>query len=444
MEFLNKFFLPYNAIVIALFSVILITAEKRIAISNGELSLVISACDIIIFFIGLSRVIFGEYKQKLLINNIFICMSVNILLLFFLLELRSPEISQANVYLRAYDYVHRSNWLAPVIFSVFIPGYLLYYNSWVSKKILLLKKHLEHDCVVTVSRYIFCVMICNFLLMLHVYSNGTLVFIINSFRVSLFVFLISSITLALLSFFIMRKACDEKKQEIPGLFVIMGSLCVTLLINSHSICYKFVELPLFGVVSASGIMFPLTFLIADVVAEHYGYSASRILIWSTLLAQFVFVIFVYLIYLLPNPAQWIESVYFEQLFSNLIPRQLMAASISVFFSFFIFTFLISIFKANMQSKKFWKRTLIANILANAVLCCVSYLILYYGKYNPSYILYIILDTWILKMIIATFGTFIFTIPCIYYLKLNDQRAYSYKSQYNPFVFKLHFGSSHRR
>lgn len=236
----------------------------------------------------------------------------------------------------------------------------------------------------------------------------------------------------------LEQAPELKNISIPSYFLIMSSVCATLLINSHSICYKFVSIPFFGTVSASGIMFPFTFLIADVVAEHYGYAASRTLIWSTLLSQLIFVFCVYFIYVLPAETNWQHQDAYQLLFSNLIPRQLLAASFCVFFSFFIFSFLISVLKTNMQNKKFWKRTLIANLIAKTVLCTVSYLILYYGKCSFNFILSIIWYTWLLKMLIATLGTFLFTIPLIYYLKLRDQRAYIYKNNYNPFSLEVNF------
>jgi uncharacterized PurR-regulated membrane protein YhhQ (DUF165 family) len=228
----------------------------------------------------------------------------------------------------------------------------------------------------------------------------------------------------------------DKSGIFSKYYIFMSLLSATLLINSHSICYKFVDLGYLGTVAASGIVFPVTFFLADIVAEHYGYAANRILIWSTLIAQSVFVSLVYLIYLMPGVEHNLKQLYFDHLFSNLFPRQILAASFCVFFAFFVFSFLISIIKANLQNKRFWKRTLIANITANAVLCFFSYVILYYNKYSFWFILKIIVDTWVIKMIIATLGTVIFTIPMIYYLKINDRKMYNYKNNYNPFKLEL--------
>lgn len=216
-------------------------------------------------------------------------------------------------------------------------------------------------------------------------------------------------------------------------YIIISLLCVILLINSHSICYKFIDLYFFGTVAASGVMFSFTFLLADVVVEHYGYSYSRNLIWSVLLSQFIFVSIIYLVYLLPSSDIY-NNQYFNILYKNLYPRQIVAASFCVFFAFFSFSFLISVLKINLYNKKFWFRTIVSNIVAKAVLCTFSYIILFYGKYNWIYIIKIIISTWILKMLIAIVGTFLITVPLIYYLRLNDRKIFSYNNtKYNLFM-----------
>lgn len=281
-------------------------------------------------------------------------MLVNILLLFFLLALKSPDITNAEKYVVAYRHLYKPEWFVAIVLSIFMPIYFVYIMFWPNCLFGIEIKKSKYYHLWSVFVYILCVIICDALLFSFAYYYGVIEVFVNSFKISLFSLIICIFALGLFSFFYnsIKYFDNAILIETPGLFVIMGSLCVTLLINSHSICYKFVELPVFGVVSASGIMFPFTFLLADVVAEHYGYSASRTLIWSTLLAQFVFVIFVYIIYLLPSSNLLVEEIYFKKLFSNLIPRQLLAASICVFFSFFIFSFLISILKTNIQNKKF--------------------------------------------------------------------------------------------
>ena len=75
---------------------------------------------------------------------------------------------------------------------------------------------------------------------------------------------------------------QESQPEAPGrispLLVIIAAVFVTALITSNIIAVKLVVI-LGQVLPAAIILFPLSYIIGDVLTEVYGYSVARRVIW---------------------------------------------------------------------------------------------------------------------------------------------------------------------
>lgn len=426
MGFLDKVYVPLNSLLVALISVAVISSDKVVLINNIHVSPAIILFNFIVFIISFVSLFFSENDINRMIKTVFGCVLFNIILIFVLINTSTPTDVLSIGLQKSYMAIYR-----PFKFIIIVSLMVFYYLFSIFPS-----KYVQ-------SRFVCASLVASLILLFGLHGTNLEVFANYSIPVYISEIIFFSVVLILVEYLknnFMSVNSKNSISKIPGYYLIITMLCVTLLINSHSVCYKFVNLPFYGVVSASGIMFPFTFLLADVVAEHYGYAASRMLIWSTLLAQFVFVVLLYIIYLMPEEPNWINSISFANIFSNLLPRQLLAASMCVFFSFFVFSFLISVVKTNLQRKRFWQRTLFANVIAKAILCFFSYTILYYGKYDFAFIWSVIWHTWVLKMFIATVGTFVITIPFIYYLKIYDQRVYPYQINYTPFKLSFSFTS----
>ncbi len=424
----NNILIGYYSIIIAILSAALITSNKIICLQGYLLNHALLTVITVLFLFSISKIVFGLEATIYAIKYTVLCIIINIALIYIMLATPTPSDKMAEIYYHSYINIYRQSSVYYILALIISCAALFSYCC-------------IKGCDTSIS-FLKAAGLCLIIDSVVYYSNlKTILFTRNIIGV-IGVFILTGFLYSGDRYYYKKSyntyntstsksGLDDFGDELPKYLLFMSLMSVMLLINSHSICYKLIDLGYLGTVAASGVVFPLTFLLSDVVAEHYGYTASRTLIWSTLMAQFIFVSLVYLVYQLPHDLNWQNQEYFKILFSNLFPRQIVAASICVFFSFFIFSFLIAVIKTNLQNKKFLKRTLIANMVANAVLCFLSYTILYYNKYNMWFIAKIILDTWVIKMIIATLGTFIITVPMIYYLKLYDHRSYGYNKHYNP-------------
>lgn len=65
-------------------------------------------------------------------------------------------------------------------------------------------------------------------------------------------------------------------------------------------------------ISLGSILFPITFLVSDVITEVYGFKHARIAIWSALLFNIIFVVFDQVILHMPSPAFATENHAFNK------------------------------------------------------------------------------------------------------------------------------------
>src|SRR5579884_2756156 len=82
-------------------------------------------------------------------------------------------------------------------------------------------------------------------------------------------------------------------------------------------------------IGAGTIIFPLLYVLNDVITEVYGFTAARRTIWVALLCNCIFSIFIYGVILLPSSPHFKHKEAFEKIFS--ISPRIVIASIASYF-----------------------------------------------------------------------------------------------------------------
>ena len=73
-------------------------------------------------------------------------------------------------------------------------------------------------------------------------------------------------------------------------FVIIAALFVTSLLTANIVGVKFFSLTSSVALPAAVILFPLSYILGDVLTEVYGYKQARRVIWLGFLCNLVFVV----------------------------------------------------------------------------------------------------------------------------------------------------------
>lgn len=186
--------------------------------------------------------------------------------------------------------------------------------------------------------------------------------------------------------------------------------------------------------SASGVIFPIDFILLSIVTNSYGYKAAGKIIWYMLIAQLLFILFINSIVLIgADIHNKIQNSYYT-IYHN-IWKLIFSSSIAISLSYFINDFLVSFCKVKIKllEQQTIIRILISTGISQAILVSVSYSINFYDLYTYNQIFHIGIDTWIYKMIcILAFSPIIFLTSALI-KRIDKADAYDTEINYNPFL-----------
>src|SRR3989338_4378365 len=215
----------------------------------------------------------------------------------------------------------------------------------------------------------------------------------------------------------------------------MVGFVITLLLSNFAGNSKVTQIGSFTF-TAGVILFPLSYLLGDILTEVYGYAKSRRVIWVGFGALIVSVILVQIMICMPPAPGWHNQKAFETIFNN-APRTVIASIFAFWAGEFVNSFTLAKMKIITSGKYLWTRTIGSTVVGEAVDTCVFYPTAFIGVAGFSFhlILSIMISTYILKVIwevIATPATYALV---AYLKKKENEDYYDYKTDFNPFIIE---------
>ena len=170
--------------------------------------------------------------------------------------------------------------------------------------------------------------------------------------------------------------------RFSGPMVIIIAFSVAAYLISNTISGKPVtlfELP-FGflgsnlvVVSASVIVFPLTFIISDILTEVYGFRVARGAIWLGLGCSLMLTVFILLVEALPGAHFWDHQSSYESILGA-TPWIAGASVLSYTIGEFSNAIVMVTLKNRTNGRKLWLRTISSTVVAQGVNSFIFYMI----------------------------------------------------------------------
>lgn len=139
----------------------------------------------------------------------------------------------------------------------------------------------------------------------------------------------------------------------------------------------------FGHAIWSGILiFPLIYVLNDVLTEVYGFSESRKVIWVAMACNCILSGFLYFVCLLPPAEFWQDQAAFEKVFS-LSPRIVAASVISYLIGETMNSYILSLLKIRLYGKFFAIRAIISTLVGAFVESSIFGFISFGGRVQVS-------------------------------------------------------------
>ena len=202
--------------------------------------------------------------------------------------------------------------------------------------------------------------------------------------------------------------------RFTGTFVVVVALFITVLITSNIIAVKPITiLPIqwFGnpavILPASIIIFPVSYIVGDVLTEVYGFRVARGVIWLGFAMNLLVVISLWLTGLLPGAFFWGESD--QGSFSRilgLLPGILVASFVAYLVGEFSNSTVLALLKYKMQGRLLFVRTIGSTIVGQGLDSFIFIFLAFglFGDWSGTALLGAALAQWIVKILYETVAT----------------------------------------
>lgn len=159
----------------------------------------------------------------------------------------------------------------------------------------------------------------------------------------------------------------------------------------------------FGLTTDAGtLIFPLTFLLSDLITEVYGYKHARRAIWCGFLFNIVFILYGQLIIHLPNPDFPTQNAMFDAMLA-LNFRIIVASIISYLISEPLNSLVMAKLKIKTHGRYLGFRFLSSTLIASGVDSFIFSAIAFYGVMSNNNLLQLIFTMWLIKVAIELIG-----------------------------------------
>lgn len=188
------------------------------------------------------------------------------------------------------------------------------------------------------------------------------------------------------------------KNASPWLLTVTA-LFVTVLITANIVAVKLVslELPLAGalVVPAGVIVFPLSYILGDVLTEVYGYRQARRVIWLGFVCNLVAVIAISVGGALPPASFWSDQEAYEKVLGY-APRLLAASFIAYLVGEFANSAVLSRLKVATQGRWLWSRTISSTVIGQGLDSALFITLAFAGTIPGAFLLSAVVTQWLVK------------------------------------------------
>ncbi len=213
-----------------------------------------------------------------------------------------------------------------------------------------------------------------------------------------------------------------------------------ILVVSNIIAVKLVDL--WGMVlPAAVVLFPLAYILGDVVTEVYGYAAARRMIWTGFAANLLAVLAIWAAVVLPAASFWDAGLGSRataqaafRAFFGFTPRLLGASFAAYLVGEFLNAYIMAKLKVRTGGRFLWLRTISSTIVGEGVDAFTFITLAFYGIIPTSGLLQAAVSQWLVKVAYETLAT-----PFTYFVanalkRMEGIDTFDRQTNFSPWAF----------
>ena len=212
-------------------------------------------------------------------------------------------------------------------------------------------------------------------------------------------------------------------------FIGCAALFVTCLLTANTMATKLIMVG--GVVlTAAIVIFPISYVVGDVLTEVWGYGAARRVIWLGFACNVLMVAALWLGGVLPAAPFWKGQDAYETIFGQ-TPRVLAASFVAYLIGEFANAFVLAKLKVATQGRWLWTRTIGSTVVGQALDSVVFVTLAFAGAVPAGTLASIVVAQWIVKVLYEAAATPL-TYAAVAWLKGREGvDAYDRHTDFNP-------------
>ena len=186
------------------------------------------------------------------------------------------------------------------------------------------------------------------------------------------------------------------------------ALLATSLVVSNIIAVRLIGLRLTEslqlTLPAAIVLFPIAYIVGDVLTEVYGYAAARRAIWIAFGCNLLAVIAIWIAGALPAASFWNAGVYenpeqADQAYQAILgftPRLLLASFLAYLAGEFLNSFVLAKLKVRTEGRYLWLRTITSTLVGQCADSLIFITVAFWGILPPAALTGAILSQWLVK------------------------------------------------
>jgi len=226
-----------------------------------------------------------------------------------------------------------------------------------------------------------------------------------------------------------KKQPPATSKLISPLFTVVVALFITCLIAANITAVKLTSI-LGLLLPAAIIIFPISYIIADVLTEVYGYRQARRVIWLGFFCNFIVVIAIWIGQILPAASFWDGQAAYERILGY-TPRIIVASFTAYLIGEFANSYVLAKMKIATNGRWLWTRTIGSTIVGQGLDSTIFITLAFAGTIPYSALIFAIVTQWIVKSTYEALVTPITYLVVNYLKKKESLDVYDYDTRFNP-------------
>ena len=225
-------------------------------------------------------------------------------------------------------------------------------------------------------------------------------------------------------------ATDSAPQQgISHRFVVLVALFVTCLITANIIAVK--PIGIFGLIlPAAVIIFPISYILGDVITEVYGYRQARRVIWLGFACNLLTVAAIWGGQALPAASFWAAQPAYEAIL-GVAPRIVLASFLAYLIGEFTNAYVLARMKVATGGRWLWTRTIGSTVIGQGLDSAVFITVAFAGVWPTEVMAAAVVTQWLVKVAFEALATPLTYLAVGYLKRREGLDTYDRGISFNP-------------